>query len=179
MRGKIVISSPSSSIFTQVTLSPESGEPQPPATRFQHETDPNRTPIDPIHRFSQTFSGNQLLPPSVSRKFGFDSILDSGYELLRPIKYTQHKKITTMEVFNPLIAVKSKKHHNRQPAAMPEVVRISMTDPDVEESLGKAVNRVDWGPIWAGFVLESCRRRLRFVGFRREGDMREYGRRRG
>ncbi|KAL8201232.1 hypothetical protein R6Q57_012571 [Mikania cordata] len=46
MRGKIVISSPSSSIFTQVTLSPESDEPQPPATRFHHETDPNRTPID-------------------------------------------------------------------------------------------------------------------------------------
>ncbi|KAL8240824.1 hypothetical protein R6Q59_014179 [Mikania micrantha] len=57
-----------------------------------------------------------------------------SYELLRPIKYTQHKKITTMEVFNPLIAVKSKKHHNRQPAAMPEVVRISMTDPDATDS---------------------------------------------
>ncbi|KAD2804407.1 hypothetical protein E3N88_37784 [Mikania micrantha] len=39
---------------------------------------------------------------------------------------------------------------------------------DAGESLGKLVNWVDWGPVWVSFVLKSCRRRLRFAGFRRE-----------
>ncbi|KAK9071642.1 hypothetical protein SSX86_008071 [Deinandra increscens subsp. villosa] len=57
-----------------------------------------------------------------------------SYELLRPIKYTQHKKVTTMAVANPSTPAKCKKPLNRQTPSFPKVVRISMTDPDATDS---------------------------------------------
>ncbi|CAH1439041.1 unnamed protein product [Lactuca virosa] len=57
-----------------------------------------------------------------------------SYDMLRPIKYTQHKNVTTMVAANPLMAVKSKKLSDRQTASLPKVVRISMTDPDATDS---------------------------------------------
>ncbi|KAJ9539604.1 hypothetical protein OSB04_026110 [Centaurea solstitialis] len=59
-----------------------------------------------------------------------------SYDMLRPIKYTQHKKVTTMVAVNPLMAAqKSKKSSSdRQKPAYPKVVRISMTDPDATDS---------------------------------------------
>lgn len=55
--------------------------------------------------------------------------------MLRPIKYTQHKKVTTMVAVNPLMAAKSsKKPSDRQKSMFPKVVRISMTDPDATDS---------------------------------------------
>ncbi|KAJ0772239.1 putative transcription factor AP2-EREBP family [Helianthus annuus] len=59
-----------------------------------------------------------------------------SYELLRPIKYTQHKNVTTMVSVNPVVpaTVKSRKPQNRQTTLLPKVVRISMTDPDATDS---------------------------------------------
>ncbi|XP_076928882.1 ethylene-responsive transcription factor CRF4-like [Bidens hawaiensis] len=59
-----------------------------------------------------------------------------SYEMLRPIKYTQHKNVTTMvAAYNPLVtSAKSKKPLNRQTTSLPKVVRISMTDPDATDS---------------------------------------------
>lgn len=54
--------------------------------------------------------------------------------MLRPIKYTQHKNVTTMVAANSLMAAKSKKSSDRQTASLPKVVRISMTDPDATDS---------------------------------------------
>ncbi|KAI3704848.1 hypothetical protein L1987_75077 [Smallanthus sonchifolius] len=54
--------------------------------------------------------------------------------MLRPIKYTQHKNVTTTVAVNPLMAAKSKKPLNRQTPSFPKVVRISMTDPDATDS---------------------------------------------
>ena len=54
--------------------------------------------------------------------------------MLRRIKYTQHKKVTTMVAINPLMAAKSKKSFDRQKSAFPKVVRISTTDPDATDS---------------------------------------------
>ncbi|KAJ0842600.1 putative transcription factor AP2-EREBP family [Helianthus annuus] len=55
-----------------------------------------------------------------------------SYDMLRPIKYTQHKNVTTMVAVSSLTAPKSKNH--RQPSSLPKTVRISMTDPDATDS---------------------------------------------
>ncbi|XP_076927796.1 ethylene-responsive transcription factor CRF4-like [Bidens hawaiensis] len=56
-----------------------------------------------------------------------------SYEMLRPVKYTHHKNVTTMVAsVNPL--AKSRKPLNRQTTSLPKVVRISMTDPDATDS---------------------------------------------
>ncbi|PWA95401.1 AP2/ERF transcription factor ERF/PTI6 [Artemisia annua] len=53
-----------------------------------------------------------------------------SYDMLRPIKYTQHKNVTTM------VSSTHKKPSNRHQAKtlLPKVVRISMTDPDATDS---------------------------------------------
>ncbi|KAK1421438.1 hypothetical protein QVD17_23772 [Tagetes erecta] len=57
-----------------------------------------------------------------------------SFEMLRPIKYTQHKNVTTMMAVSSLIPTKVKKPGNRKNDSLPKVVRISMTDPDATDS---------------------------------------------
>ncbi|XP_071709474.1 ethylene-responsive transcription factor CRF4 [Rutidosis leptorrhynchoides] len=57
-----------------------------------------------------------------------------NYEMLRPIKYTQHKNVTTMVAPIPFIPSKSKKPSSSQRTSLPKVVRISITDPDATDS---------------------------------------------
>ncbi|KAI3800210.1 hypothetical protein L1987_35521 [Smallanthus sonchifolius] len=57
-----------------------------------------------------------------------------SYEMLRPIKYTHYKNVTTMVAVNQLPAAKCKKSSNWQMSAPPKIVRISMTDPDATDS---------------------------------------------
>ncbi|XP_076917050.1 pathogenesis-related genes transcriptional activator PTI6-like [Bidens hawaiensis] len=51
-----------------------------------------------------------------------------SFDMLRPIKYTQHKNVTTMVAANNILPTPNS---NRQ---MPKTVRISMTDPDATDS---------------------------------------------
>nr|XP_043634138.1 ethylene-responsive transcription factor CRF4-like [Erigeron canadensis] len=62
-----------------------------------------------------------------------------SYQMLRPVKYTQHKNVTTMvAAANPSMAAaaaaKNNNNNKKVSSPLPKVVRISMTDPDATDS---------------------------------------------